>query len=75
MTDFSPIPAEQRTPESGGAQLACPNFTVFGKENFTKNIKGKVTVIVNKCESIIAAIRDGLSVRLRAEARIGARSK
>jgi hypothetical protein len=30
---------------------------VFGKENFTKNIKGKVTVIVNKCESTVAAIR------------------
>jgi hypothetical protein len=55
MTDFSPTPAERSTPESDGARSRCPNFTVFGKENFTKNIKGKVTVIVNKCESNVAA--------------------
>jgi hypothetical protein len=30
---------------------------VFGKENFTKNIKGKVTVIVNKYDRKAAAIR------------------
>jgi hypothetical protein len=55
MTDYSPIPAELRTPESDGAALPCPNFTVFGKENFTKNINGKVAVIVNTYESIVAA--------------------
>jgi hypothetical protein len=59
MTDFSPIPAEHAPPKSDGARLPCPNFTFFGKENFTKNIKGKVTVIVNKCESIVDAIRGG----------------
>ena len=46
MIDLSPTPAEITHPQRDN--LGCPNFTTVGKENFTKNLNEKVTVIVNK---------------------------
>jgi hypothetical protein len=45
---FSPTPAV-RAPSNLTVQTArCPNLTILGKENFTKNLNGKITMNVKQ---------------------------
>ena len=47
MTNFSPIPVNNAPAGNRWRNETVPKFTALGKENFTKNIKGKLTLSVN----------------------------